>query len=184
MRSFIANYLAPYGTLLLGLLLVGATVFGIYSAYTRTPAPAQLTTQSPKVSQLETKAITPKQVVVIETKAKAKLNLPKPVQADTKQHVVSASKVDYSLVPKTVTTVFDEDTGQFTTYQQDEQRPWVSTRDSGYATLAYGFKGSERIARLSAHQSLLQIKAVSLGATGHLDSDGDHFIGLGATYRW
>ena len=166
---------------LVALLATMAISWKVTQQYLSDPV---LSPQSPKVSKLETKAITPKQVVVLEDKAKVRLNLPKPVQADPKQHVVSASKVDYSLVPKTVTTVLDEDTGQFTAYEMREPMPWVSTRDSGYTTLAYGIKDSGPVVRLSAHQSFLNIKAVSLGAVGHLDSDGDYFIGIGATYRW
>lgn len=167
-------------------IAVVAVVAGIdwwMKQYLPTP-PTIIAQQSPQVAKLETKTIQPKQVVVLEPKAKAKLNLPKPVQQDTKQHVVSSSKVDYSLVPKTVTTVFDEDTGLFSTYEQDSARPWVASRDSGEASLSYGLKQGHPVTRLSVRQSIIQIKAADIGAVGTVDSDGEHFIGIGATYRW
>lgn len=162
---------------------IGVVALAFYDKYVFQPTTTILQ-PAPEVSKLETKTIQPKQVVVLESKAKEKLKLPKAIQKDSKQHVVSSSKVDYSLVPKTVTTLFDEDTGQFTTLEQDAPRPIVAAKSSGSVSLAYGFRDGQQITRVSVRQDLLSVKALDLGATAHIDSDGQHFIGLAATYRW
>lgn len=140
--------------------------------------------QVTKVATVGTEVIKPAAVKVYKPEAKRKLNLPQEVQEDKDKAVVSSVKVDYSLKPQAVTTVLDTQTGEATTYVNDEPRPWLDFRDSGSASLAYGIKSGPPVVRLSVTQDLLQIKAVALGGVAHLDSDGDYFVGAGVTYRW
>lgn len=143
-------------------------------------------TQSSKLTKVDTEVVKPAAVRVYKPEAKKKLALPAQVQQDATKAVTTAVTVDSSLRPQTVASVLDTATGETTTYVNEEPYPWVALRDSGSASLAYGFKGLNPapVVRLSVTQDVLQIKAIALGAVAHLDSDGDTFVGAGATYRW
>lgn len=162
---------------------VGMLAYWFIPKLTEQP-PQIVANVAPVVAKVETQEITPIKVITLKPEAKKKLKLPRAVQADPKQHVTAATKVEPSERPQLVTTVINEDTGESTTYVVEEPRPWIGVRDRGEVSLAYGIKKEGPVARLAARQELLQIKALGLGAVGTIDSDGDFFVGIGATYRW
>jgi hypothetical protein len=144
----------------------------------------RLATESTKVTKLETVTVTPPSVSVYEPAAKKKLGLPKHVQGDTKQHVIAATTVKPSTRPQTTTTVLDESTGLSATYTSTDPSAWLGANPSGSVSLSYGLRSGDMVARLAVTQDIFQIKALSFGGVGHLDSDGQYFVGAGVNYRW
>lgn len=143
--------------------------------------------QSHKVSNVDTEVITPKALKVYKPVAKKKLALPVEVQTDEAKVVTSAVTVDYSLLHKqTVSSVLDTQTGETTTYVNEEPSPWLAHRSFGSASLASGFKGLNPapVVRLQVTQDVIQIKSLTFGGVATLDSDGDSFVGVRGTYRW
>lgn len=167
----------------LGLALIAALYFHFKPA----PSPPGVhmpATPAPEVKREETVPIDVTSVNVYKPAVKKKLKLPPAVQADPKQHVVAATRTPNDEREHTVTTTLDTTTGKFTTYDRAEPLPWMAVATKTQVGLYYGLRGSDTILRLQAQQELLQIKAVRLGATATLDSDGQSFIGLGAWARW
>ena len=177
MLNWVKNYWMVVLTLVTTLVVVGV----ILDNPREDPVVASV---APVVAKVETQEITPIKVITLKPEAKRKLKLPKAIQADTKQHVTAATQVEPSERPVVVTSVFDEDTGSTTTYITEEPRPWIGFRDRGFASLAYGIKPGGPVVRLTAAQEFAQVKAIGLGAIGHIDSDGEYFVGVGGTYRW
>jgi hypothetical protein len=168
-------------------MIVGGAALVLYMvAHTvDAPRPPQVVANTaPVVAKVGTQEISPIKVITFKPEAKAKTRLPRAVQADPKQHVTAATQVEPSERPQLVTTVLDEDTGESTTYVVEEPRPWLGVRNRGEVVLAYGVKQEGTVARLHARQELLQIKALGAGVVGSIDSDGDYFVGIGASYRW
>lgn len=123
-------------------------------------------------------------IQVYRPAVKAKLKLPPAVQADAKQHVVASTRTPADERPHTVTTTLDTSTGEFTSHDRADPLPWLAVNTKTEIGLFYGLKGGEQVIRLQGQQDLLQIKAVRVGATATLDSDGEAFVGVGAWARW
>lgn len=146
---------------------------------------------APALRDIQKVSITPAAPVkVYAPKAKETLRLPPSIQADTSQHVSAAAHISASYNPQTVTTVFDDKTGESTDYVTQEPLPWMAVDLHGEVGLAYGLKNGMQTVRLSASQSLIDIKSVRIGITATADQPisgpvgADYFIGTGAWYRW
>lgn len=140
--------------------------------------------EAPAVSSVPHTDITPAKVSVYEPAAKAKLYLPKRIQEDPKQHVLTASRVEPSFHAHTVTTLLDEATGASQAVVRVEPYPWIANNPSGSLSLSYGLRNDTPVARLALTQDLIQIKAANLGGVAHLDSDGAYYVGAGVNFRW
>lgn len=116
--------------------------------------------------------------------AKKKLRLPKPVQDDPNKAVVAATEVRPDPHSQIVVTIVDAATGEVETQIQQQPLPWFATARSGEVRLDYGYKRGQAITRLSAHQDLLQVKALRAGLSATVDSAGDLFVGVGLGWRW
>lgn len=184
MKEQVIRYLKNYWLVLAAALMILITIVVLDHRGFKPQQGVQLATVSPKVIKLEEKTIVPKQVVVLEEKAKSNLGLPPQVRVDKKKHVIAATQVERSLKPQTITTVLDEETGVSQTYTTVEKYPWLGANPSGSLSLSYGLRSGEPVTRLSMTQDVFQIKAINFGGVGHLDSDGQYFVGVGATYRW
>lgn len=123
-------------------------------------------------------------IQVYKPAVKKKLRLPKAVVEDVKQHVVASSKTSNDERQHTITTTLDTSTGEFTSYDRVDPLPWVAVNTKTELGLFYGLKGGDQIIRLQGQQTLLQVKAIRVGATATLDSDGEAFAGVGAWARW
>lgn len=117
---------------------------------------------------------------------KGLIKLPREVILDTQQVVTDSSKVKSSERPTSVTQVLDINTGETKTYLLLEPTPWFEVENRGNASLSYGIKRNTTgaVGRLNIHEDLFQIKGIHLGGDASLYSDGDYFIGAGASYRW
>lgn len=140
--------------------------------------------ESPAVSSVPKVDIAPPVVTVYAPAAKAKLYLPKRIQEDPKQHVLTATRVAPSFRATTVAVVLDEATGASQAVERVEPYPWVGNNPSGSLSLSYGLRNDTPVARLALTQDLIQIKAANLGGVAHLDSDGAYYVGAGVNFRW
>lgn len=175
-----------YVAIVVGLLVLfwGAWLYFLFKPAPAPPGVHIPATQAPEVKGETTVPVAVASVQVYKPAVKKKLKLPPAVQADPKQHVVASTRTPNDERRHTVTTMLDTATGAFTTYDRAEPLPWVAVSTKTQVGLFYGLRGSEQVLRLQAQQDLLQIKAVRLGATATLDSDGVSFVGLGAWARW
>lgn len=170
---------------LLASALAGAVVAGAVVHYLKSPAeaskPAEVATDV-KGEIKRSAAI--KSVRVYRPAVKRSLNLPASILADPSEQVVAAAKVPADDRSHTVTTTINTDTGEAQAFDRRDPLPWLALDTRGEIGLAYGYKRSEQVARLSLRQDLVQIKALHLGAQANMDSDGEWFAGIGVWYRW
>lgn len=131
----------------------------------------------------------PAPVKTYKPAVKKKLALPDAVQADDRQHVLEAARVEASDAPTTVTAVIDEETGRTEIYVREEPLPWLDLTPRGEAGAFFGLKRGEPAVRVTARQQLLQVKMLRIGAIASVDAplNGgalDTFIGVGAWTTW
>ena len=171
------------------LLAVGlVAVIALYFYMKPAPMPPGVhveATPAPEVSKVPTERVEiAPPIQVYKPTAKAKLNLPKPVQQDAAQHVIASSKTVNDERQHTITTVIDAKTGNTTTYDRVDPLPWIAVNTKSEVGLYYGYRGGEQVVRLQGKQELLQVKALHLGAIATADSDGETFVGAGLWARW
>lgn len=168
--------------------------FGVLAAgliwYFSTPKPAPVNewTQAktvPQVVDVPKVSIQPKQIIVYSTPVKKHLGLPTEARANNDIVVVAASRVPSDLHPQTVTTLLDQNTGEFQTLVRREPYSWLAAEQSGELRVDYGIKnGMVRIGRLSLHEDLMQLSALHLGVSAALDTDRQFFAGAGVEWKW
>jgi len=180
--------LTPYLIAAVALAVILAGVFVWYWLTRPAPPPVnqyvtgKVARQLNKVPQV---IIHPGGLKVYAPAAKAKLNLPPELQQNQNAHVLAATTVKSDLHPQTIVTTIDEKTGESTTIVRRDPYPWIALDRSGEIRIDYGIKrGLEQVARLTFRQEFLQVKAMHLGITATLDSDGQGFAGVGVGYRW
>jgi hypothetical protein len=83
-----------------------------------------------------------------------------------------------------MTTVFDDHSGQSTILVKRDPYPWIAAEQTGEVRVSYGFRGMQKMARITATEDFISIKGINLGVVGSLDMDGQHFLGAGISYRW
>jgi hypothetical protein len=120
---------------------------------------------------------------------KKKLNLSKVVADNPKKKVVSASKVQASDRPHTVTTLIDTDTGRAETYVRADPLPAFALRSSGAFGVGAGIKRGGPVTEIYIRQDFLQVKAAVL--TGRLFANQqlnggkpDAGAMINVEYRW
>lgn len=156
------------------------------------PAPVGSTVEAPPAPELKgigTETVPCATVEAYKPEAKRGLSLPSAVQENPRQVVTSSTNISPGINPHRITSVLDVGTGKTTTYDQRLELPWLALDGRGEAGISYGQRGSERIVRLEARQSLFDLRAVRVGAVASLDQPlaggrPDAFIGVGAWYRW
>ena len=136
---------------------------------------------APEMKSIPIIAIHPKTVQVYAPIAVAKLKLPDSMK---NQVVVAANEVKATPRPQAIVTTLNPDTGEVTTIVRQDPYKWLQATQTGEVRLAYGYRGTEHIARLSVTEDLLQVKGINLGGTASLDHDGQHFVGVSMSYRW
>lgn len=119
-------------------------------------------------------------------RGKALIKLPASVIEDAGKYVTDSSDIPSSSHRQVVTQVIDVTTGSTEAYVTTLDDPWLARDTTGSVTLDYGFKRNVTtpVARLNVRQELLQVKAIRLGVSGSVYSDGDYFVGIGAEYKW
>lgn len=174
--------------------VVAGGVFAFQRYYSDPPAPTQAVAtpiaDTPALKKVK-KVKTP--VKAIETyadEAKATLKLPPAVIADMEIKVIDATKVASSDHPQTVSTTLNVETGKVETYIKEEPLPWLAFNQRGQARIDTGYKLNrltgvpQRASRLTVMHDFMQTKALSVGVSASVDTDGSAFAGLGLSYRW
>lgn len=147
--------------------------------------------QAPAIASAEPQWIVPpRPVKTFKPEVKKALALPAAVQADDAKHVLQAARVSADDSPREVTAVLDERTGETELLVRELPRPWLDATPRGEAGVFAGIRnGHEPVARLTARQQLLQVKAVRIGVVGSVDvpmsgGDIDSYVGVGAWTTW
>lgn len=147
--------------------------------------------QAPAIAAAEPQWIVPpRPVKTFKPEVKKALALPAAVQADDAKHVLQAARLSADDSPREVTAVLDEQTGETELLARALPRPWLDATPRGEAGVFAGIRnGHEPVARLTARQQLLQVKAVRIGVVGSVDvpmsgGDIDSYVGVGAWTTW
>ena len=178
------------------IVLVLAILFGgyvLWDTLSNRPKGGEsvIATEAPALRGAPTETVAIKAPVkVFKGKTKERLKLPTTVQKDEKKQVIAATQAPASLRPTTTSTVVDIETGAVETYTKQDPYPWLAIETRGEIKLAHGYKWkssmpvAERVTRLQVNYDVLRVKALTIGATGTLDTDRDAFIGVGVSYKW
>lgn len=172
---------------LAGILLLSALAFGAWKLWS-TPATAVAVGPAQALAGESKQELQPKTVKVYKPSAKPKLSLPKSVQDNPAQHVLSATDIPKSKHERTLSTVLDADTGEVTTYVTEKPLPWLESTRSGSIGMYIGLKGLEPAVRAELRQDFYSIKGVQVSAIASADQTQsgrtDTFVGIGARYEW
>lgn len=127
-----------------------------------------------------------KSVRVHKATSKGLIKLPTSVIEDDNQWVTDSSVIPSSEKRQVVTQVIDVSTGETSAYVNELPSPWVALENRGAISLDFGYKRSSLtpVGRLNVRQDIVEIKGIHLGITGSVFTDGDYFLGLGASYKW
>ena len=167
---------------------------GVIAFYYLKPEPEVVgtTTEAKQAPELKKAETLPMHIELIkvfkpEVKAKLKNKLPQSVVNDPGKRVVASSKVGGDDKPHTVTTLLDQSTGQFTTYDHIEPLPWLAVKTYTHIGAYYGLKNGEQAVRIQAQQEMLQIKTLHIEAVASIDIGAgkpDSFIGVGGRFSF
>lgn len=146
---------------------------------------------APEAKKAPTKRVAiAKPVRVYDDSTKFKLRLPEAVARDSAQHVIAATQVRAELRPQTVTTVIDEATGESKSFVKEDPYPWLAAERRAEVRMSWGYRYTpathdvRQVGRLAFTYDALRVKALTLGATVQVDTDGQAFAGVGVAYRW
>lgn len=164
-----------------GIALIAVAV-ACWWAFLRVPAPVGTFAPAPVAGAVRA---VPTQIVqgkvrVYTKPAAGKLG----IQIPDSSRVVAATTIHADPHPQTVVTSVNPETGATETGFKREPYPWLAAQQTGEVRLGYGYRGSERVARLSVTEYLVQVKGLNLGVEASLDQDGQHFAGVSVSYRW
>ena len=101
-----------------------------------------------------------------------------------KHKVLASTKCTPDIREHTIVTIADPVTGEITTLDRKEPFRWLVAESRKEFRLSYGYRGSERIARLTGTFDMVQVKGIHLGLMGSLDSDFQRMAGVSLAYRW
>jgi hypothetical protein len=137
------------------------------------------------VEDVTPQPIQPAKVTAYPARVKQKSNLPDAMKQDPNVVVLDSSAVGASDQDQTVTSTLNTQTGEVATIVSENPNPWFQPEAKNEARLSYGVKnGMKQVTRASIGADLLQIKAIHLGFSGSVDSDGSFFMGAGIAYKW
>lgn len=188
MIPIIDKFKAPLALTALGAIIAGVSVPFFLSdteplgAAIQQPRTAVTIAPPPKLAAT---AVIKAPVTTFKAKAKEATKLPQAAKANPREHLVAVTKVRSNLRPVEVTTTVNEDTGSVTTQSAELDLPWLAPSGTTELFAEYGLKtGAGLVARIGVNQELLRIKALTLGATAHVDSTGAAFVGARLSYRF
>ncbi len=136
---------------------------------------------APEVKLIPKITIHPKALQVYAPIATAHLKLPESMR---NQSVIAATEVISDLHPHEVVSLVDPLTGEVTNLDRKMPYKFLAAESVKEVRLSYGWRGTEKMARLSGSWDVLAVKGWHLGATGSLDGDAQHYIGASVAYRW
>ncbi len=171
--------------------LAAAAAWGVAWYRESAPLPAGVTVEAkpaPAVKDApKVEVVITHPVKVYKPAVKRDLKLPDSIVKDDGQHVVASSTTPNDERQHTFTTVVDDKTGTFRTFDSVRPSPWLAVSTKSEVGIYYGMKHGEQAIRIDGRQELLQVKALHLGAIASADvmrGGTDGFIGVGAWARW
>jgi hypothetical protein len=144
---------------------------------------------SPKIVDMERKAVTPAKVMVFTPKANAvhKLKLPETEAANDKEEVFEATDAPASRHGTTTTTFINMSSGMPRSVIQVKKSPWFSFERGNRVGIEYGIGSHGNYYQGDYTRDVLQVKGVYVSghmATTVYRSEADFRVGVRAEYRW
>lgn len=189
--------------LILGAAIGGFAVHAWHIAHpiteTRTliqKVPVQVNVPAPPAKEVADVGKTPipvKQVVAYKEEAKKQLHLPKEIQDAREEAVLSATTIEPSDHPETVTTVLDTATGDSRLFVQKEPLAWLASDKHGEISTDLVEKIGGPVVRIQVRQDLFQVKAVHFHVVAGGDvpvpimgmaGKPDAYVGVGLHVGW
>lgn len=140
-----------------------------------------------KTEKVEVALVSPKKVLkVYPQSVKKRVLLPKEALSNAHIQLTDSSVIKGTEQDTQVNQTVDITTGETQTYVSELPAPWFRVENRGAASLDYGIKRDAKtpVVRLNVRQDVLQLKAIHIGVSGSVYSDGDYFVGVGGEYRW
>lgn len=169
-------------------LLVSGGLLAVYFCNQYQPAPISLP-KAPEIAQEVPQAIVttsdgkvPAPVVAYSATVKKRVTKTYGLTIKGSEHIADAV-----VLPKdcgTVIVTYDDKSGAINTKLAPTRKPWLARESTTELSLAVGYRGANRISRLSVRHDFLQAKDLHLGVIGTVDSDGVTFGGVGITWRF
>jgi len=120
-----------------------------------------------------------KKVLIYRDKVAEELGIPK-----NAGHVTASAKIPASDSPQTLTTVYNENTGETVPYIRQDQLPWLTRENRWQFNLLYGYNESgDTSLRGTGLYDLIQSKRLHLGGGVSLETGGRALIGVSVTFR-
>lgn len=166
--------------------LIAAVVIWTLANHPSAPVNAPMAAHvNPEVVHTPKVEARPAKVMVYAPKAKEQVALPAEVKNDPAVAILESSKISANEHPQTVTTVLDQNTGETKTFVTVDPLPWIAAENKRQLALGYGYtNGAVRVGRLIFADELIQIKALHMGVTTSIDTDGRYFAGLTVSYHF
>jgi len=176
--------LNPRAVLLAGL----AVMVGLWWYFKPAPtAPAgtyQETKDSPDVAKLPKQPMQGR-INVLPPSAKKKTGLPQAVQDDPGKHVVDTAQFPIGYQPFTAVAIYDEKSGDVQLAARSDPLPWLAAERRSYARLGYGVKSrTGMVGQLAVGVNVVQTKALHVGGSAELFTDGTGYAGAHVEYQW
>ena len=148
---------------------------GIYTA----------TKDSVAVAGLEKQVVAGTRVRALPPAAKQKLGMPQDVQNDPNKHVVDTAQFPITYQPFTAVATYDAQTDEVIITAKNDPLPWLAAESRWYARTGYGVKSrAGKVWQLAVGGNLIQTKALHMGGSVELFTDGDGYAGIHIEYQF
>lgn len=172
-----------------------ALFFGAYLVWLRfSPAPAKpgailQAVTSPKIADMEKRAVTPKRLMVFTPKAEAvkKLKLPPEQAGNAQEEVFEATETPATRYGSTAVTFLNLSTGHPRTVIQVKEAPWFRFEQGNTTGVEYGIGSGGRYFQGDYQRDICSIKGVVVqGKVSVTSYPGETTAqaGVRAEYRW
>jgi hypothetical protein len=105
-------------------------------------------------------------------------------EAKQTEHTTATARLEAEERPYTLSSTWDEQSGESRIWAQPEPLPLFSLSDKGHYGLHYGVKGGDPVIRASLSQEVFKVKDARAGVNATIDSDGQWFAGIGVEVRY
>lgn len=172
----------PYTVLLAGLALLVIVWNYLRSA----PVGIYTETKDDKaVAGMAKAPISGAPVKALPPAAKRKLGLPQTVQDDPSKHVVETAQFPITSQPFTAVAVYDDKSGDVSVSVRNDPLPWLAAERRYYVRMGYGVKTKiGNVGQLAVGGNFVQMKALHVGGSIELFTDGDGYAGLHVEYQF
>ena len=163
-------------------IVIGALLCSVGAALLKVKPSAPSTTAqpAPELAGEKTTTLKCKPVIVYRDKVAEKLGVP----AATGEHVVASAKLPGDSHPRTVSALYNEETGTTRLFDRRDKLPWLAFARNYEFGVAYLARDSQSGAvwRGDVVIELLQAKSLHAGLVGAADSGGGWYSGARVWY--